>query len=417
MQEDLLPSRKLMFTGNEMVWECLARTICECGHKCGVKILSGPPSHGIKYAVGLSNQSRWANGQEHEVDHISILRDWQEMVKEYSLRQLTRAEDKLAAISGLATMTRDAIGAVTDGEGDRYHAGLWESRLLLDLTWWMPHGGTRPARYRAPTWSWASIDGPIAGPLNGAPNNHSYMTHIARNAEVCEVWCQPEDEQNPTGRLADGFVMLRGPVVRGPFRMKGRSHDPPQDRDRECRVWLDCYDAGTSELEGAIMSLSYNREEFGARFVMILRSCTGRLGTTLFQPLTKLMRPLTRLVTGLWKRFFEDRDAEYACIQLITWNRNGEGKQFAHFTKSPRIGHKIPPVSCFLVLQRRPGEDNVYTRVGMGFCTAVEKCGDAPSKPRSELPEREPLLFSHSAPTEWEFPLFRGYEERLIKIV
>lgn len=48
----------------------------------------------------------------------------------------------------------------------------------------------------------------------------------------------------------------------------------------------------------------------------------------------------------------------------------------------------------------------------MGFCTAVQKCGDASSKP-----EREPLLFSYSKPTEWEFPLFRGCEERLIKIV
>ncbi|KAK4119007.1 hypothetical protein N657DRAFT_684794 [Parathielavia appendiculata] len=129
------------------------------------------------------------------------------MVKEYSLRQLTKAEDKLAAISGLATLTRDATNAVTDGEGDRYHAGLWESRLVLDLTWRMPHGGTRPAKYRAPTWSWASIDGQIAGPLNGAPSNDSCMMHIVSNAEVCEIWCQPEGEMNHTGRLANGFTV------------------------------------------------------------------------------------------------------------------------------------------------------------------------------------------------------------------
>ncbi|KAK3304852.1 heterokaryon incompatibility protein-domain-containing protein [Chaetomium strumarium] len=417
MQESLLPSRKLIFTGNEMVWECLARTTCECGHQCGAKVLNGAPSDGIKYAVGLSSQDRWANGQEHKVSHLTIVRDWQNMVKEYSLRQLTRAEDKLAAISGLATMTRDAISAVTDGKRDRYYAGLWGSRLSLDLTWWMPDGGTRPARYRAPTWSWASIDGRMAGPLNGPPNDSSYMTHIARNVKICDVWCQPEDELNPTGRLADGFVRLRGPVVRGPFRMKGRSHNPPRDRDRNCRVWLDCRDAGSSELEEAILSRCYNREEFGTRSLMILRSCTGRLGTALLQTLTKLMRPLTKLVIGLWNRFFEDRDAEYACIQLVTWNRDGEGKRFARFAKNPRIGHAIPPVSCFLVLQRQHGEDDVYTRVGMGFCTAVKRCGDASRKSGSEPPERKPLLFSHRAPTEWEFPLFRNCDQRLIKIV
>jgi hypothetical protein len=32
LQEGLLPNRRLCFDGNEMMWECLRRKICECGH-------------------------------------------------------------------------------------------------------------------------------------------------------------------------------------------------------------------------------------------------------------------------------------------------------------------------------------------------------------------------------------------------
>ncbi|KAJ4320256.1 hypothetical protein N0V84_005954 [Fusarium piperis] len=32
LQESLLSSRRLCFTGDEMIWECLCRKICECGH-------------------------------------------------------------------------------------------------------------------------------------------------------------------------------------------------------------------------------------------------------------------------------------------------------------------------------------------------------------------------------------------------
>lgn len=32
LQESMLPNRRLCFDGNEMIWECLCRQLCECGH-------------------------------------------------------------------------------------------------------------------------------------------------------------------------------------------------------------------------------------------------------------------------------------------------------------------------------------------------------------------------------------------------
>lgn len=45
---------------------------------------------------------------------------------------------------------------------DRYLAGLWTSTLVDDL-FWQSRGkdNTRPDVYRAPSWPWASVDGPI----------------------------------------------------------------------------------------------------------------------------------------------------------------------------------------------------------------------------------------------------------------
>jgi hypothetical protein len=43
-----------------------------------------------------------------------------------------------------------------------YLAGLWESQLPYGLLWisLVPH--TRPTTERAPSWTWASIDGPVS---------------------------------------------------------------------------------------------------------------------------------------------------------------------------------------------------------------------------------------------------------------
>lgn len=80
---------------------------------------------------------------------------WLRLVGEYSRRRLTFVDDRLLAISGLA----DRFGRVIRGT---YLAGLWEFELPYGLLWisLVPH--IRPTTERAPSWTWASIDGPIS---------------------------------------------------------------------------------------------------------------------------------------------------------------------------------------------------------------------------------------------------------------
>ncbi|OCK72847.1 HET-domain-containing protein [Lepidopterella palustris CBS 459.81] len=81
---------------------------------------------------------------------------WDDIVEIYTLRKLSFPEDKLPAIAGLAEGYKRA-GKFTSV----YLAGLWEDTLTSDLLWKTDSPGTRPLRYKAPSWSWASIDSPV----------------------------------------------------------------------------------------------------------------------------------------------------------------------------------------------------------------------------------------------------------------
>jgi hypothetical protein len=137
LQERLLSRRILGFASNQMYWECR-------GHK-------------RRKESGYSSISP---------GHLTILRPfdvnddlmelWHRLVEEYSERHLSDPLDKLVALEGLV----ERFAATSN---DTCVAGLWRRHLLDDLMWRPYPGGSysRPPVYRAPSWLWASIDGPV----------------------------------------------------------------------------------------------------------------------------------------------------------------------------------------------------------------------------------------------------------------
>ncbi|KAF2688451.1 HET-domain-containing protein [Lentithecium fluviatile CBS 122367] len=77
---------------------------------------------------------------------------WRELLNRYTSLKLTYTNDIFPALSGLAH-------AWHNQHGSRYLAGLWERHFIHDLLWYkfVPHH--RPDDWRAPTWSWASLQG------------------------------------------------------------------------------------------------------------------------------------------------------------------------------------------------------------------------------------------------------------------
>ncbi len=81
---------------------------------------------------------------------------WYELVTRYSLGRLTKAEDRLVAISGIAELIQARTGMT-------YILGLWQEHLIYNLLWYTDAPAyQRPSgSYRAPSWSWASLDGMV----------------------------------------------------------------------------------------------------------------------------------------------------------------------------------------------------------------------------------------------------------------
>uniref|UniRef100_A0A8H7TPG6 Heterokaryon incompatibility domain-containing protein n=1 Tax=Bionectria ochroleuca TaxID=29856 RepID=A0A8H7TPG6_BIOOC len=78
---------------------------------------------------------------------------WYEIVENYSQRNLTNHTDKLVAIQGLARFVPC-----------HFVAGLWKEAFALNLLWMLERSSQPKGRPRRdiPTWSWASVDGPIS---------------------------------------------------------------------------------------------------------------------------------------------------------------------------------------------------------------------------------------------------------------
>lgn len=129
--------------------------------------------------------------------------DWYGMVEDYTARALTQGGDKLPAVSGIAKIMEQRTG-------ESYVAGLWRGHLEFGLLWtrkvtnWL----TLPSPecgFRAPSWSWASLDGEIA------------MENLSKgDAMECAVE-NIQAETTPLGldshgKLASGILTLTGRV-------------------------------------------------------------------------------------------------------------------------------------------------------------------------------------------------------------
>jgi hypothetical protein len=118
--------------------------------------------------------------------------NWTRLVEDYSQRYLTREGDKLPALSGIAQLYQEK-------HKDTYLAGIWLSCLLEHLCWCVPNDVTeshRPSDYRAPSWSWASIDGKVV--FDSLPNS----THCIKILEATTV----PASKDPFGQVREGSI-------------------------------------------------------------------------------------------------------------------------------------------------------------------------------------------------------------------
>ncbi|KAK0740081.1 heterokaryon incompatibility protein-domain-containing protein [Schizothecium vesticola] len=203
LQEALLPRRTLHFVGEEMVWECETRHFCECGHVEGIGPYNDDPMIKTAFWKGDDRHDEdddWYQGLDGASDSDDDRppattatttttgrrnpegNGWMVLVERYSRRNLTYGSDKLPAIAGLAEMaaTENRPTGMSFSMDDVYFAGIFRSDIPAQLLWFVkddPDGVEEgkiqppkrrhpdPSHYRAPSWSWASVDGRISYPL------------------------------------------------------------------------------------------------------------------------------------------------------------------------------------------------------------------------------------------------------------
>lgn len=157
-QERLLSPRLLHFTASQIFWDCAGASASEA-------FPAGLPAPLDAAAASSSATDRhWrarlqdgallrplAGRADDSVDAF-----WRAAVRSYTACALTNGADKLVAVWGIAKLVRDALGEV-------YAAGLWAERLEEQLAWRVEGEGAgwRPRPLRAPSWSWASLDGAV----------------------------------------------------------------------------------------------------------------------------------------------------------------------------------------------------------------------------------------------------------------
>ncbi|KAI1151284.1 heterokaryon incompatibility protein-domain-containing protein [Nemania diffusa] len=217
-QERIMSTRILHYTPYGMLWEC-AQTFWTESPKPEVRINDIYRTNSVgsldkRQHDILGHIERWfqrrknipAEPPDQELLN-KALRAWFHCVTEYSGRDLTHATDKLPAIAALADV-------FSDGLGD-YLGGIW-SRFLSRCLAWEATGVSRKilAEYRAPSWSWASIDCRIQWPCEHERKFDPRSWSDQHGARLLKHKIVPGPVANPYMSVGTGsYLVIEGDCV------------------------------------------------------------------------------------------------------------------------------------------------------------------------------------------------------------
>ncbi|TGO69887.1 hypothetical protein BOTNAR_0006g00760 [Botryotinia narcissicola] len=247
-QERILSPRILWYGRRQIYWQCL----------CEFQSADGTPSdceslpwfrdriHPVIIQGLIFNQNHNDGSttfSEEELSEINF--EYQTMVEDYCTRTMSYPNDKLPAFSGIAALLHKGIGG-------HYLVGIWSKILWENLLWQTPMGNApRTVQYRAPSWSWAVMDGSSyihydeSSRLVSAPHDPILLSHhIAFSSE------------NPYGAVKYAHIIV------GTLTLKlvhlGQYRNPSNKTDFFLRDWVEF--TGLSSLSPHIPPKHYPSE-------------------------------------------------------------------------------------------------------------------------------------------------------------
>jgi serine/threonine protein kinase len=210
LQEIVLSPRKLLFSSTSIAWECFSScTTLNTVGRIG-KALRLLPVQRNRFSgpnIGVPRLTAQAPN-----DYMKI---WRDIVREYSKRKLSNAQDKLPALAGIASKIAEHTGQI-------YLAGLWVEDILPTGLLWSRDFATIPLtrpQYRAPSWSWASIDSPVSWSKSLPEEN------VVSEAEILYYKISLHSSiLSPFGAVSSGYIEIKGPLKRVTVTRVGSEH-------------------------------------------------------------------------------------------------------------------------------------------------------------------------------------------------
>ncbi|KAI1089733.1 heterokaryon incompatibility protein-domain-containing protein [Rostrohypoxylon terebratum] len=186
-QERLLATRNISFTQQLVFFECAEELSCETMN-------SSEAPAGIRFDMFCRGLWSLASLENMPFEDAQIF--WYEILKFYSSTNITIASDKLVAISGIARFCQPVLKS-------DYLAGLWIVHFIRDLCWYSENSLGHVRDYRAPSWSWASVNGII---------NFRYIGEYKELVGVVGTHITLVDQTNPYGAVDNSWIRFSGLV-------------------------------------------------------------------------------------------------------------------------------------------------------------------------------------------------------------
>lgn len=209
LEERLLSPRALIYASHTLQYHCQTSTVNIGDAISAPRATERLPSfmfHHQHFSV-----------EDDKSTEREVVNAWEDIVQDYTRREHTQPGDRLLACSGLANL----FSHFWPG---RYLAGLWQSTLLTDLLWIKDYQElfSRPTKYRAPSWSWASIDGRVVlfRPDSGLDPDRVHVN----KGEILHCEISLANELQPFGQVNAGVLkvktvlrnLLWNPVIQTP---------------------------------------------------------------------------------------------------------------------------------------------------------------------------------------------------------
>ncbi|CZR69209.1 uncharacterized protein PAC_19109 [Phialocephala subalpina] len=248
-QESMLSRRLLIYTSRQLYWSC---TSFQAGCM-GVEVIKSERDALVPGIQPLAFASQSHQTAHHPPRISFLLPEWSAIVGEYAKRELSFPDDKLIAISALAQ--HFATTFLSSGAEPIYLAGLWKladnKQFRYQLLWHVanPTPSKRPRIYRAPSWSWASLDAHVSlsdpfgheeikfeerYPLSCLVNRywkaqmHEWESRMSQDVLV-DHHIELTSNNVPFGAVKGGFIQVHGAM---------RKLDPsPAKPERPKRRW------------------------------------------------------------------------------------------------------------------------------------------------------------------------------------